>query len=367
MDALAAARAIGLAHAAAVDPRHWPEALRELCQALGAHTAACGFRGTDGRDWGAICPDTDPFWHRRYAEELHPHNHIWAAAMRASPGSALSGEAVPGPVAYRRSVIWNEFIAPQGMDATLTLVLARDHAGAALMSFGRARRREGFDTLELARAAGLARTLAAAAQTAVEGGATMFARQLDRVGAGTFVCDRAGRVRALSERAARLEAQGRARIDFGRLVIPGIPGSAAALDRATRPHRGEVPPMGTDLTARDGLRVRVAPWCGADTPFLPADPLAVVILEDAARTLPLKTLAERHGLTPREAAIAGRIVAGQSLREAADALGIALSTARTHLQRIFDKTDTRSQAALIRLATPPSWPDPDAPGTARPG
>jgi DNA-binding CsgD family transcriptional regulator len=44
------------------------------------------------------------------------------------------------------------------------------------------------------------------------------------------------------------------------------------------------------------------------------------------------------------------------LKEAADLLGIRETTAKTHLQRIFEKTGTSRQAGLIQLlmaATPP--------------
>jgi DNA-binding CsgD family transcriptional regulator len=54
-------------------------------------------------------------------------------------------------------------------------------------------------------------------------------------------------------------------------------------------------------------------------------------------------------LTPAEARLAGRLMQGESLREAADALGVALGTARNQLKHVFAKTDTRRQAELMRL------------------
>jgi DNA-binding CsgD family transcriptional regulator len=45
-----------------------------------------------------------------------------------------------------------------------------------------------------------------------------------------------------------------------------------------------------------------------------------------------------------------RLVAGDTLAEAAQALGVALATVRTHLAHIFEKTGTSRQAELIRLA-----------------
>jgi DNA-binding CsgD family transcriptional regulator len=55
------------------------------------------------------------------------------------------------------------------------------------------------------------------------------------------------------------------------------------------------------------------------------------------------------GLTRMEALVAAEIFRGEGLQSAADALGVGATTARTHLQRIFDKTGTRKQAELVRI------------------
>ena len=54
-------------------------------------------------------------------------------------------------------------------------------------------------------------------------------------------------------------------------------------------------------------------------------------------------------MTPAEAALALEILTGRGLQEASRRLHITLSTARTHLAHIFHKTNTRSQAQLVRL------------------
>lgn len=59
--------------------------------------------------------------------------------------------------------------------------------------------------------------------------------------------------------------------------------------------------------------------------------------------------AELHGLTPTEADLAAAIAEGRTLAEFAAARGSTEATARTHLKRILDKTQTRRQADLVRL------------------
>ena len=57
----------------------------------------------------------------------------------------------------------------------------------------------------------------------------------------------------------------------------------------------------------------------------------------------------RFNLTAREAELAVRLAAGNSLSESAGALGMSVGTARHHLKSIFGKTGTRRQAELVAL------------------
>ena len=72
---------------------------------------------------------------------------------------------------------------------------------------------------------------------------------------------------------------------------------------------------------------------------------------DATRGLDrrLKAAAAIFGLSPGQVALARRLAGGEGLTGAAEALGISVNTARTHLGRIYDKTGVRTQTALVRL------------------
>jgi DNA-binding CsgD family transcriptional regulator len=60
-------------------------------------------------------------------------------------------------------------------------------------------------------------------------------------------------------------------------------------------------------------------------------------------------VAQIYGLTEAEARLAQLLMNGETLVRAADVLGISHNTARTHLHRIYGKTDTRHQGDLVRL------------------
>jgi DNA-binding CsgD family transcriptional regulator len=62
-----------------------------------------------------------------------------------------------------------------------------------------------------------------------------------------------------------------------------------------------------------------------------------------------EALRDMFQLTRMEAALAAALADGSSLVEAADHLGIAHNTARTHLRATFSKTGARRQSQLVRL------------------
>lgn len=56
-----------------------------------------------------------------------------------------------------------------------------------------------------------------------------------------------------------------------------------------------------------------------------------------------------YGLSEAQMELAGRIADGADLAEAASEMEVSVNTVRTHLRRMFDKTDVRSQIDLLRL------------------
>ena len=71
-----------------------------------------------------------------------------------------------------------------------------------------------------------------------------------------------------------------------------------------------------------------------------------------------KYIAQMFGLTPREVTVLMPMLQGKSLTEIADGFGIAVVTARSHLDRLFKKTGTGRQAELVQkvLAAMPPVP-----------
>lgn len=56
-----------------------------------------------------------------------------------------------------------------------------------------------------------------------------------------------------------------------------------------------------------------------------------------------------YGLAPAQKRVAGLVAEGKTLSQIAVEMGITPNTARTHLQRVFEKTGVRTQTALVRV------------------
>jgi DNA-binding CsgD family transcriptional regulator len=87
------------------------------------------------------------------------------------------------------------------------------------------------------------------------------------------------------------------------------------------------------------------------SPLLQPAPRALIMVAVAgsASGVSPEALQDLFGFTPAEARIAQLVGQGIGLKAAAGTIGIAPSTAKTHLIRIFAKTGTSRQAELVQL------------------
>lgn len=77
--------------------------------------------------------------------------------------------------------------------------------------------------------------------------------------------------------------------------------------------------------------------------------LALCRLPNARTAQSVERLARLFDLPPREAALAIALNEGQSIAEAAQAMGLTLETARNYSKRLYAKLGVRGQAELVRL------------------
>lgn len=120
----------------------------------------------------------------------------------------------------------------------------------------------------------------------------------------------------------------------------------------TSPESGEPqdsPMLLRRKAARTSLVVRVVP--GPELHSWPDITGRTALLklydQDMGLVVDEGALSRIYGLTRGEAALARHLVHGKSIEEAAEELFISTHTARTHLKRIFMKTDTHRQPEFV--------------------
>ena len=110
------------------------------------------------------------------------------------------------------------------------------------------------------------------------------------------------------------------------------------------------------LTAHDGARyvAHVLPLrsVGRGDPGLSHKAVAALFVRKAEVDTQSggEIIARTFELTPAELRVMLAIVEAGGVREAADTLGVAETTVKTHLHRVFAKTGASRQADLVKLA-----------------
>lgn len=109
-------------------------------------------------------------------------------------------------------------------------------------------------------------------------------------------------------------------------------------------------PLRASPTARPDVQVELLPLFGPVRDRLfGGHALLVVRQAENVRPANPALLQQRYGLRPKEAELACHLASGLPLREAAGLCGLTYTSARTYLDRIYDKTGTHRQPELVRL------------------
>jgi DNA-binding CsgD family transcriptional regulator len=180
-----------------------------------------------------------------------------------------------------------------------------------------------------------------------------LAQALDRLAAGLILTDAGGRPLFINAHAARIadEADG---------LLVNDTGLAAATPEATRELRLATAAVAADTTG-DGRHVRLerppllltllpVGRVGLAMPGVRVPRVAVFIKEARPPVdIDAAVVAEALRLTRRESEVATLLAKGIGLEGIAAQLDLGVGTVRNHLKRALDKTDTRSQAALVSL------------------
>lgn len=257
-----------------------------------------------------------------------------------------------------RSVYYNEWMRPQDLEHTLGTTLSASEDSVIYFTLLRPRSAGPFSTEEEATFARLGEHLRRSLRLATQLGTletlqTVSLELLDANPAGVVLLDQHGRTLYANRAGSALASTG-----DGFHLASGGPALlrrsdneklAGLIGRAAAGREGGAL-LALRPSGKRAFSITVSPL-SPGRPVMMGGPAVCLVIADpeAAPSLSAERLRQLYGLTPAEAALTLRLLAGDELRGAADNLSISYATARTHLIAIFRKTDTRRQGELMKL------------------
>lgn len=348
---------IALVYETVFDDELWPQVLLRLAGLAGADVPALGFFDPVTRQATAIAPRTDPADLLRFSNDWAGRTSLFTDLSGVAVGDVVSMQDLLPLSALKQSAVFNELLRPMGLgSAALLANVAEPGSAQAVLGLYRAApvQDEPFEheprELVTLLARHIARALELRKQTSILHLREHVAfRALEHLRKGIVLLDGAGRIIFENELGAQMiDTLGPVGGDFHRLLGPGSRRSLAVGrgENVSLAREGRRSPLKLALLPLKEQRPEGAPaWLDL------LSPTAIGILTDPDLDAAHRcaTLQEQYELTPAEAAFALEICKGDGREAAARRRGISVSTAHTHLNRIFEKTGTTRQAELVRL------------------
>jgi DNA-binding CsgD family transcriptional regulator len=190
--------------------------------------------------------------------------------------------------------------------------------------------------------------------------AATLAELLDGISAGMFLLNGSGRIVHANASGHAILAEGSLlRADGGRLTANDAHAERALYEALAMARGGDaavgVKGIAVPLTAHGGGRyvAHVLPLTSGARRRAGSryGAVAAVFVQKAPLDIPSphEIIGKQYNLTPTELRVLFAIVHVGGVPEVAEALGVAESTVKTHLQRLFAKTGTERQAELVKL------------------
>jgi DNA-binding CsgD family transcriptional regulator len=359
---------VGDVYDAALDPALWHDVLCAARDFVGGSAAVLYSKDTS-RKSASICYDDgaiDPYYKQLYLDEYVKCDPSTTAEAFATIEEPLGTADLVRYDEFLETRHYREWARPQGLVDHLRVALEK--SATSITFFGVFRnQRQGVVDDEMRRRM---RLVAPHVRRAVSIGSALdyktaqaaaFADTIDGISAGMFLIDAGGRMvhanasgRALLEERSVLRASG-----CGKVVAIATDADQELNRSLATAGGGEralgVKGIAVPLEARDGERyvAHVLPLTAGERRRAGAGHAAVAALFVRKATLnlasPPETIARLYKLTPTELRVLLAIVEVGGVPEVAEALGIGEATVKTHLHRLFAKTETTRQADLVKL------------------
>jgi DNA-binding CsgD family transcriptional regulator/PAS domain-containing protein len=357
---------------ATLEPGRWSEVLARIVAFVGGHGGCLLAKDPTSREIDAHWQTgVEPHYMRLYNETYSKIGPV-ASLSFGEVGQIVSVPEVVPYDDFRSSRFYLEWAEPQGWVDVAVAVLDKTANGWGLLGVSRnatngmvddeMRRRLSLVVPHVRRALRIGR-----AMERRQADAATFADVLDQLSAGLLLLDAQGRIVHTNAAADDMLRDGRLLRAIGRRLA----GCGAQAERTLRETailpRAEGMNLGRDgvavpLRTCDGERyiarampLATAEWRG---PGEPTEATTAVFVRRATmdNPSPPDIIAESYKLTPTEVRVLFALVEVGGVPEVSAALGIAETTVKTHLARLFAKTGARRQAELVKVVAGFSMP-----------
>lgn len=342
----------------------WHSALEGLARATGSSVGELICVGPNAAVPVNIMTNVDPGFHEAFVAagggdpDINPRI---GAGMKAPPLKSLAESDFITPDEYKRNAHYQEFAIPWGIPFICASVLERSQGLMIGLAVARTQQQGHVSERERAVFESVAPHVRAAVrmQIALEGqAATLLAGALEALSMPAFVCDRAGRVQALTPAAEQLVASDRGlQLRLGELyathpadakALKDAIGGAVTARRASGPSA-----LQTVILRGDGLH---EPSVVLDIVTLPSQdfeftfaPRVLIVARgergaDGRRTAILQTA---FALTAAETDIALQLAKGRAPEAIAAIRGVSVATVRSQVKAVMAKLGVSRQVELV--------------------
>jgi|tagenome__1003787_1003787.scaffolds.fasta_scaffold20911298_1 DNA-binding CsgD family transcriptional regulator len=353
-------RLVSGVYAAAVTPQQWEPALDEICRTLGGTIGTLIKSG--GGVWSIQATTAPAEIGKTYAEHYCRLDYVLAEVENGPVGAVRTGTELIPP--RTNTEFYNDWMRPNGIEDGLFVGLTGGQRLSCLI-VASPRRSESFDTPDRVKLiSGLVAHMGQALRTqdklrTLADSAVELAGALEVVRHGVIIVAGEHLVINLNSAAERIiRAEDGLCMRSGRIAAISTRADQELYSAIRNALAGEPSTVrtGRSLTCLrpSGKRpyvIHVLPSHrrNADAPL--RQPMALVLVIDPEdESEPAAALLRRlYRLTEAEAEVALHVMHGADLKQVSEELSISYTTVRTHLQHVFDKTDTHRQAELVRL------------------
>lgn len=339
---------IGLIYEASLNPAYWPDVLARVSTSLRSTAASVHTHNpTKNKVELFVEHGTDPVFTALLHSTYAAMSPIGASVLMANLDQPVSSFDFVPEDEFVKSRFYLEWMQPQGYHEMLGALIAKRPSEVGAISLTRTRQQGRFDDADrdflgllsphVRRSVTISGLLE---QRVIE--RNSFAAVMDQLSVAVVLVDRSsGFVRANPAGHRSLDEGFAITLNNGlvKLVDPVANRTLkeALLTTATIPQFIGVSAQGIRYLAALTL---IEPRLGTFALFVNRDEAELPALG--------QHLAALYGLTPREVCMLMPLLQGATIDDIADTMGIAVATARTHLNNLFAKTGTSRQADLVQ-------------------